>query len=126
MNFSFKKTWTVASKDYKGYFASPIAYIVIAIFLIIMGWMFYFNLLMYFRQGMQFKQFGQGKLPSISEGIIRPLYGNLNVIFLFLIPAITMRLFSEEKKMQTIQLFEDGPEFEMDIDQIRAFAKAML
>lgn len=30
------------------------------------------------------------------------------------------------EKMQTIQLLEDGPEFEMDIDQIRAFAKAML
>ena len=109
MNFSFKKTWTVAWKDYKAYFTSPIAYIVIAIFLVIMGWMFYFNLLMFFRQGMQFKQFGQGKPASISEGIIRPLYGNLNVIFLFLIPAITMRLFSEEKKMQTIQLLMTSP-----------------
>ncbi|TDN36830.1 hypothetical protein E4631_24585 [Hymenobacter sp. UV11] len=29
-------------------------------------------------------------------------------------------------RMQTIQLLEDGPEFEMSIDQIRAFAKAML
>lgn len=108
MRFSFKKMWTIAFKDFKTYFTSPIAYIVIAGFLLIMGWMFFFNLSHFNLQSMQFKQFG-GKGTSITEGIIRPLYGNMNVIFLFLVPFITMRLFAEERKMQTIQLLMTSP-----------------
>lgn len=50
-----------------------------------------------------------GKSPSITEGILRPLYGNMNVIFLFLVPFITMRLFAEERKLQTIQLLMTSP-----------------
>ena len=104
-----KKIWTIAWKDYKTYFTSPIAYIVIAGFLLIMGWMFFFNLTHFNLQQLQFKQFGGGKGASITDGIIRPLYGNMNVIFLFLVPFITMRLFAEEKKLQTIQLLMTSP-----------------
>jgi len=109
MKFSFNKTWTIATKDYKTYFTSPIAYIIIAIFLVIMGWMFFFSLSHFNMQNLQAKQFGMGKGASVTEGIIRPLYGNMNVIFLFLVPAITMRLFAEERKMQTIQLLMTSP-----------------
>ncbi len=109
MNFSLKKTWTIASKDYKTYFTSPMAYIIIATFLMIMGWMFFFSLSHFNMQAMQAKAFGMGKPMSVTEGIIRPLFGNMNVIFLFLAPAITMRLFSEERKMQTIQLLMTSP-----------------
>ena len=109
MKFSFKKSWTIAAKDFRTYFTSPIAYIVIAGFLFIMGWMFFFNLSHFNLQTLQYKQFGQGKGASLTEGIIRPLYGNMNVILLFLAPFITMRLFAEEKKLQTIQLLMTAP-----------------
>ncbi|NDG84257.1 MAG: hypothetical protein EBX52_04365 [Proteobacteria bacterium] len=109
MNFSLKKAWTVASRDFRSYFTSPIAYIVIAGFLVIMGWMFFFNLSHFSLQNMQYKQYGMGKGMSITEGILRPLYGNMNVIFLFLVPFITMRLFAEERKMQTLQLLMTSP-----------------
>ena len=36
--------WTIARRDFRTYFTSPIAYIVIASFLVIMGWMFFWNL----------------------------------------------------------------------------------
>jgi len=104
-----KKIWTIAWKDYKTYFTSPIAYIVIAGFLVIMGWMFFFNLSHFNLQNLQYHQMGMGKAASITDGIIRPLYGNMNVIFLFLVPFITMRLFAEERKMQTIQLLMTSP-----------------
>jgi ABC-2 type transport system permease protein len=104
-----KKIWTIAAKDYRTYFTSPIAYIIIAGFLIIMGWMFFFNLSHFNLQALQYKQYGMGKGQSITEGIIRPLYGNMNVIFLFLVPFITMRLFAEERKQQTIQLLMTSP-----------------
>jgi ABC-2 type transport system permease protein len=104
-----KNIWTIAGRDFKNYFTSPIAYIVIAGFMGIMGWMFFFNLAHFNEQNMQYQQFNMGKAISITDGIVRPLYGNMNVIFLFLVPFITMRLFSEEKKNQTIQLLMTSP-----------------
>ena len=101
--------WTVARRDFKTYFTSPIAYIVIAGFLVIMGWMFFFNLSHFNLQNLQYRQFNMGKPTSITDGIIRPLYGNMNVIFLFLVPFITMRLFAEEKKAHTIELLMTSP-----------------
>ncbi|MDR3607955.1 MAG: ABC transporter permease subunit [Oligoflexia bacterium] len=101
--------WTIARRDYRSYFNSPIAYIVIAGFLTIMGWMFFFNLSHFNAQAMQYQVFSQGKSPSITDGIIRPLYGNMNVIFLFLIPFITMRLIAEERKLHTIELLMTAP-----------------
>ena len=109
MNLSLKKAWTVAWKDYRTYFTSPIAYIMIAGFLALMGWIFFFSLSHFNMQALQYKQMGMGKAGSITEGIVLPLYGNMNVIFLFLAPFITMRLFAEERKLQTIQLLMTSP-----------------
>ena len=105
----FRNIWTITSRDFRAYFTSPMAYIVIAGFLVIMGWMFFFNLSHFNLQNLQYQQFNMGKGVSITEGIIRPLYGNMNVIFLFLVPFITMRLFAEEKKIHTIELLMTSP-----------------
>jgi len=68
-----------------GYFNSPIAYIFIAVFLIVSNWMF-FNT--FFLQG---------------QASMRNYFILLPWIFLFLNPAITMRLWSEEKRSGTIE-----------------------
>ncbi|MBC7387132.1 MAG: ABC transporter permease subunit [Cryobacterium sp.] len=101
--------WTIARRDFRSYFNTPVAYIILALFLAIMGYMF-FNMLAYFNeQAMNYQTYNMGKAMSISEGVIRPLYGNMNVILLFFTPAITMRLFAEERKNQTIQLLMTAP-----------------
>lgn len=99
--------WTIAKRDFKAYFTSPIAYIVMAAFMLIMGWMFYMTLAHYM-QSLGYQQYG-GRTVSISDGIIRPLYGNMNVILLFVVPFITMRLFAEEKKLHTLELLMTAP-----------------
>ncbi len=104
-----RNIWIIARRDFRSYFTSPIAYIVIAGFMVIMGWMFFFNLSHFIMQNMQYQQFNMGKPPSITDGIIRPLYGNMNVILLFLVPFITMRLFAEERKLHTIELLMTSP-----------------
>jgi len=104
-----KQVWTIARRDFRSYFASPIAYIVIAGFLAIMGYMFFFNLDHYVSQNMQYQQMHMGKPVSITDGIVHPVYGNMNVIYLFLLPFVTMRLFAEEKKMHTIELLMTSP-----------------
>ncbi len=106
---SIGNIWIIARKDFRTYFTSPIAYIVIAGFMLIMGWMFFYTLSHFEMQNMQYQQFNMGKGASITEGIIRPVYGNMNVIFLFIVPFITMRLFAEEKKLHTIELLMTSP-----------------
>ncbi len=106
---SLRNVWTIARKDFRNYFTSPTAYIQIASFMLIMGWMFFYTLSHFEMQSMQYQQFNMGKGASITDGIIRPVYGNMNVIFLFLVPSITMRLFSEEKKQHTIELLMTAP-----------------
>ena len=100
-----KNIWTIARRDFRSYFTSPVAYIIIAGFMAIMGWMFYFNLVHFIMSS----SFSQGHNQNITEGIIRPLYGNMNVIFLFMVPFITMRLFAEEKKQHSIELLMTAP-----------------
>ena len=56
-----KNIWTIARRDFRAYFTSPIAYIVIAGFMVIMGWMFFFNLAHFNLQNMQYQQFNMGK-----------------------------------------------------------------
>ena len=104
-----KNIWTIARRDFRSYFTSPVAYLVIAGFLAIMGWMFYMSLAYFHQMNMQYKTMNMGQGGSITDQIIRPVFGNMNVVFLLLVPFITMRLFAEEKKNQTIQLLMTAP-----------------
>ncbi|MDC0253841.1 hypothetical protein OAK75_03020 [Bacteriovoracales bacterium] len=81
-------------KELKDYFFSPLIYILTGLFSGIMGWLF-FNYLV-----------GAKNLTmlSLTHSILIPLFGNINFLFLFLIPLLSMKLFSEEKKNQTLDL----------------------
>jgi len=103
-----RNIWTIAKRDYRAYFTTPIGYIVIAVFLAVMGLMFFANLDNFARQNMM-QAVNAGRGQSITDGIIRPLYGNMNVIFLFMFPIVTMRLFAEERRQQTLQLLMTSP-----------------
>ncbi len=65
-------------KEFSAYFISPIAYIVIAIFLLITGWFFFATFFIF------------------NQANLRTFYTLLPLVFAFVIPAITMRLISEE------------------------------
>lgn len=68
----------ILKKELKDYFISPIAYIVISIFLAITGWFFFSTFFLY------------------DQADMRAFFSLLPIIFCFVIPAVTMRLFAEE------------------------------
>jgi ABC-2 type transport system permease protein len=78
-------------KEFKNYFNSPLAYIFISIFLVILGWLFFAN---FFLMG---------------QASMRSYFNFLPWIFLFLIPAITMKLWAEEKKLNTTEILYTWP-----------------
>ncbi|MFC1613174.1 ABC transporter permease subunit [Patescibacteria group bacterium] len=81
-----KNIITIFKKELSGYFNSPIAYIFVAVFLIISNWLFFQNFYL------------------VGQANMRSYFLILPWIFLFLAPAITMRVWAEEKKSGTIEL----------------------
>ena len=81
----------IFKKEYKAYFVSPIAYIVISVFLIIVGWLF-------------FSTFFMDRQASLTR-----LFTLLPITFAFIIPAVTMRLFSEEINIGSYELLHTLP-----------------
>lgn len=81
----------IFKKEFNAYFVSPIAYIVIAVFLIVTGWFFF----------MAFFLFNQASL--------RNFFTLLPVIYAFVIPAITMRLVSEELNIGSYEILLSMP-----------------
>jgi len=102
-------------KEMKSYFASPIAYLLLAIFAIIFGFFFYSATRFFVLQGMQMQMMGRGMPMDVNEYVIRPLLTNASVIGLFLIPMITMRLYAEEKRSGTIELLMTSPVRDLEI-----------
>lgn len=88
---------TIFRKELAGYFNSAIAYIVIVVFLGITGWFFTSTLFI--------------------TGVVsmRSVFEIIPFIFLFFVPAITMRTISEEKKTGTIELLLTRPITDMEI-----------
>ena len=105
----------IAHKELRAYFASPIAYIVIGFFTLLFGW-FYIGILEWFvRQGLQ-GQMGMGASSmNVNQQMIRPLILNITVVFLFLLPLITMRTYAEEKRSGTIELLLTSPLTDLEI-----------
>ena len=104
-----KKIWIIATKEFRSYFLSPVGYSVISSFLFITGYMFYQRLVFFVKQSVAGDRIGQQLQMSLNDAIVKPLYGTINVLFLFIIPVITMRLISEEKKTKTIELLLSSP-----------------
>jgi ABC-2 type transport system permease protein len=84
----------ILKKELKDVFGAPLIYILTGLFCFMMGWLF-FNYL---------QQTKELSTANIGQAVITPLFGNINFIFLFLVPLITMRSFAEEQKQHTLDL----------------------
>ena len=97
-------------KELRSFFLSPMAYVVMGIFFSITGYIFvvlninYGNLCLH--------ALGNPISPdmmNLGELVVRPIYDNMIFLFMILIPVLTMRSFSEEKKLGTIELLYSYP-----------------
>jgi ABC-2 type transport system permease protein len=104
------KIWPVFKKEMRLYFTSPVAWVVMTIFLFIAGYFFYSIFAFYTLASMQSAMNPQmGRELSVTDSVLRPLFSNMSVILLLLMPLITMRLFAEERRSGTIELLLTYP-----------------
>lgn len=105
---------TIARKELQGYFASPIAYVVIGFFALLFGYFFYTFLYFFERQSMQMAP-GMGAPLNVNQALIGPAFMNVSVIVLFVMPMITMRTYAEEKRSGTMELLLTSPLTDLQI-----------
>jgi ABC-2 type transport system permease protein len=86
-----KRTWAILRREFASYFNSPIAYVYLTVFISLSSWMF---LKTFFVMG---------------EASMRDFFGLMPWVFLFFIPAVTMRSWAEEKKVGTMELLMTLP-----------------
>ncbi len=97
-------------REMKAYFVSPIAYVVLTVFLFLSGFFFFGILTSVVQSTMMQAQMGQGAQAVDVPGIVsRSFFGTTSVVLLFMIPMLTMGLFAEEKKRGTIELLLTTP-----------------
>ena len=99
----------IAQKELRSYFSSPIAYVTIGFFALLYGYFYAVGLAFFVRQSMQMGQFGGGQAVNINQMMIRNVVQNVTILVLFLMPMVTMRTYSEEKRSGTIELLLTSP-----------------
>jgi ABC-2 type transport system permease protein len=100
----------IALREIKTYFTSPIAYVVIFVFLLLVGFFFYSSIWWFNSQSIQMTQnpYYYQQI-NINQMVYSPLFHNMSIILLLMLPLLTMRLFSEEKKTGTDELLFTSP-----------------
>lgn len=117
--------WTLWKKELESYFSSPLAYVLIGLFSLITGIMF-FNLLVTYTDGIQSIPMDMAQNISFVDEVVLRLFANINFLFLFFIPLITMKLFSEEKRLETIDLYWLAPVREWQVVVAKGLAALFL
>lgn len=103
-------------REFRLYFISPIAAIVLVVFQLVTSFNFYFGLqqfVAYARSAAQ--QLGEGPAVHVNQQFITPLFFNMAFTALFLLPLLTMRLFSEERKQGSMELLLTYPVSDLQV-----------
>jgi len=92
-----RQAFFIFKREFRTYFVSPIAYIVISFFLLVTGWFFFTTFFLY------------------NQANLRNFFSLLPIIFSFVVPAITMRLFSEEYNVGSYETLLTMPVTFLDV-----------
>ena len=110
----FGNTWAITKKELMLYFSTPLAYVLLSVFMFIMGY-FFFALTTLYQSAMlraqQMEQFQPGLADRLNftDVIFVGVFRNAGIIYLIIIPFLTMRLLADEKRQNTFQLLMTTP-----------------
>jgi len=107
--------WTIFKRELRVYFTSPIAYALMVIFLVVAGYFFYNSLAYYSLLSFQAMRNPYLENLNLVDMVLSPLFGNISVVMLLMVPVLTMRLWSEEKKSGTLELLFSYPVRDIEV-----------
>jgi ABC-2 type transport system permease protein len=103
---------TIAARELRSLFATPVAYVLLALFLVIAGYFFFIGLAVFLQEIQMIQAMRRMELLgqwNLNQRVIAPAFGTFSVIFLLLIPLLTMRAFAEERALGTVELLLTSP-----------------
>jgi len=105
-----RNAWTIAWREVRTYFTSPLAYAVTGVFVLLSGYIFWASLVRFSELCLRFgsNPYFSSQL-NVNDLVVRPLFGTMGIIFLLMIPVITMRLLAEERRAGTAELLFTCP-----------------
>ncbi|MBE9516417.1 MAG: ABC transporter permease subunit [Proteobacteria bacterium] len=98
---------TIAWREFRSLFLSPLAWVILAVVQLITSYLFLSHVEQYLLWQPQL--LGMTDAPGSTEIIVAPLFGNAAIILLLVVPLITMRLISEERRNRTLALLFSAP-----------------
>ena len=99
--------FTLAARELRSLFLSPLAWAILAVVQLILGFMFLSQIDVFLQWQAQISMLDNA--PGITEVIVAPVFGDAAVILLLVVPLLTMRLISEERRNQTLPLLFSAP-----------------
>lgn len=97
----------IAGREFRQFFISPLGWVILAVVQIILAWLFLSSIDQYMTW--QAKLATLKNSPGITDWVVEPLYNNLIMIIILIMPLITMRLISDERRMKTMSLLFSSP-----------------
>lgn len=99
--------FTIAKREFRSMFLSPQAWVILAVIQVILAWTFFSSIDVFF--SIQSDLTTIKNAPGATDLIVSPMFEIAGVILLMVMPLLTMRLISEEKRSKTISLLLSSP-----------------
>lgn len=96
---------TIAAKELRILFSSPLAWVVLAFLQIVSAWIFLASLQAY----VEMQAMADPNGPGVTEAVIRPVFGTGAIFMLMVVPLMSMRLIAEERRHQTLVFLISAP-----------------
>ena len=99
--------FVVAGREFRSMFLSPLAWSILGVVQLLLAYMFLSQLEMFLQ--IQGQLAGVEGAPGVTQIVAAPVFGNAAIVLLLVVPMLTMRLVSEERRAQTMSLLFSAP-----------------
>ena len=99
--------WVIARREFSAMFLAPLAWVILAVIQVILGYMFLTNLDNFFLLQPQLLQLQN--TPGVTDIVVTPLMQVAAIILLMVMPLLTMRSIAEEKRNRSLTLLISAP-----------------
>lgn len=113
-----KNILILTMKELRSYFQSPVAYVVIAVFLFVAGLIFFLQFTQFYNASLEMSRnpyLMQHYGLNMTEHVLQPMFFTLNFLSLLIIPMLTMRSLAEDKKTGTMELLFTYPVRDVEV-----------
>ncbi len=97
----------IAGRELRSLFLSPLAWTILGVVQFVLAWL-YLSQVDFFLQ-FQPRLAALAQAPGVTQLVVAPLYGNVALVLLLVVPLLTMRLISDERRNGTLSLLLSAP-----------------